>query len=326
MYSKIIISRTDNLGDVMLTLPLAGYLKKHFPTAKIGFIGKKYTRALIEESTHIDTFFDKEEILQNPSMLQNWQADVIIYAFPDRSIAALAAKIGIKNRIGTGHRWWHWLYCNHRVNFSRKKSDLHESQLNCKLLKPLGIDKIPTLQELAECYGYHNEATIPQEEKIQIIFHPKSKGSSKEWLATHYYQLAQLLTPAEYEIYITGVAEEGEILRSNTPQLFELPHVIDLTGQLSLNQLMDKIKHSHALIAASTGPLHIAAALGIVAVGIYPPLRPIHPARWQPVGKKAFFLVNEKPNCEDCKKQQDCPCMNAISPETVKTLLSKAGL
>ncbi len=37
---NIIISRTDSIGDVVLTLPVAAVLKKYFPEIKIGFMGK----------------------------------------------------------------------------------------------------------------------------------------------------------------------------------------------------------------------------------------------------------------------------------------------
>ena len=61
---SLIISRTDNLGDVILTLPLAGYLKSIKPSIKIFFIGKAYTKPVIEEllkqkdRIHFSTFED----------------------------------------------------------------------------------------------------------------------------------------------------------------------------------------------------------------------------------------------------------------------------
>ena len=42
-------------------------------------------------------------------------------------------------RVGTANRWYHWLYVNKKIFFSRKKSKLHEAQLNFKLLEGIGI-------------------------------------------------------------------------------------------------------------------------------------------------------------------------------------------
>ena len=48
------ISRTDSIGDVILTLPIVGYLKKSFPESKIIFFGKKYTEAILNLIPEID--------------------------------------------------------------------------------------------------------------------------------------------------------------------------------------------------------------------------------------------------------------------------------
>ena len=53
---RILISRTDSIGDVVLTLPVAGILKQTFPGCTIIFLGREYTRAVIEACDHVDQF------------------------------------------------------------------------------------------------------------------------------------------------------------------------------------------------------------------------------------------------------------------------------
>ena len=60
---NIIISRTDSIGDVVLTLPVATVLKKQFPEMKIAFMGKSYTRPIIEACTSVDQFIDVDEFM-----------------------------------------------------------------------------------------------------------------------------------------------------------------------------------------------------------------------------------------------------------------------
>ena len=317
---KIIISRTDNLGDVMLTLPMAGIIKEKYPSCKIYFIGKSYTKALIETCKYIDEFVDKENVLNN-DYLNKIKADVIIHVFPDKAVAKAAAKAKIPFRIGTSHRWFHWLYCNKKVNFSRKKSSLHEAQLNLKLLQPLGVTKEFSLPEINGNLGFEK---IPQpskeialnKEKFNLVFHPKSKGSAREWPMEYYFQLANLLPVTKYSIYITGTEKEGELIKSQKKEIFDLPHVIDTTGKCSLEELVNLIARADGLVACSTGPLHIASSLGKFAVGIYPPMKPIHPGRWAPIGKNSTVLVEDK-FCEACRVNSDCSCIRAISPEQV---------
>ncbi len=324
---RIILSRTDNLGDVILTLPLAGFLKHHLENVRLYFIGKAYTKPLIEACEFIDCFLDREEIIQNPHILEEIKADAIVFIFPDKSLAQLASKLNIPLRIGTSHRWFHWLYCNQSVSFSRKKSDLHEAQLNFKLLKPLGWDVLPSFEQISQWYGFEAKATLPTEiegllsdNRKKIIIHPKSKGSAREWDLSKYKEVIDALDAQKYQFLITGTASEEARVIQEFPGILEETSALNLMGKLDLAQLITLIAKADALLACSTGPLHIAAALGKLAVGLYPPIKPMHPERWQPIGTHAEVLVLKK-ECSACRKQIQCACIQEISVEEVCKIL-----
>ena len=83
-------------------------------------------------------------------------------------------------------------------------------------------------------------------------------------------------------------------------------------------QFLAFIAAADGLVAGSTGPLHLAAALGRHALGLYPPIRPMHPGRWAPLGPHADYLVFDKPNCADCRAQPAaCACIKALAPALV---------
>ena len=85
---KIILSRTDNLGDVILTLPMAGVLKQHFPGVHIVFLGKSYTRPLIDACEFVDEFLNWDELKQ---MLDagSWMLDPSSILYPPSSVFLL---------------------------------------------------------------------------------------------------------------------------------------------------------------------------------------------------------------------------------------------
>jgi len=325
----IIISRADNIGDVMLTLPLAGILRKKFPDATLIFLGKKYIRPIIESCKHINKFIDWDEIQSLPtgdqlSRLKSYNAEVILHIFPHPEIASLAYKAGIPNRVGTSHRSYNWLYCNKRVNFTRKGSDLHEAQLNIELLKPLGITTIPSLEEIKSLYGFTKIPAwkgddILDKSRFNLILHPKSRGSAREWEWKNWNKLAEILPKEKFKLFVTSTENEGVEIRENL--LKNHPDITDLTGKIDLTQLIAFISKADGLVACSTGPLHIAAALGKRAIGLYPSIRPMHPGRWAPLGTNATYLVLEK-ECSDCKKKNFCLCINSLTPEQVKALLT----
>lgn len=331
MYTNpvILISRTDSIGDVVLTLPMAGIIKQQLPGSKIVFLGRNYTKDVIGLSEHVDAFVSYDDILKLPEQEQvktfkNIHATHIIHVFPVKHVAQLAKKAGIKNRIGTTNRLWHWFTCNIRVSLSRKNSGLHEAQLNAKLLMPLNIKTDFSTQELAAYYGFTQIPALDDsflrlidKSKTTIILHPKSKGSAREWGIGNFSKLITELDKDKYTVYISGTQQEGELVKD---LIRKHPEAINITGKLSLQQFIAFINHCDVLVAASTGPLHIASALGKKAIGLFSPMRPIHPGRWKPVGKNAHYLVLDK-DCRDCKKNKDCHCIREIQiSEVIKVI------
>jgi heptosyltransferase III len=306
-----------------LTLPLAGALKKAFPSSKISFLGKAYTKDIIEQSVFVDNFYDWDQLKKFPAEgLKSINADAIIHVFPNKSIAWSAKKAGIKIRIGTSHRFFHWFTCNKLVNLGRRNSQLHEAQLNLKLLTPLNLDTEVSLQDIPSLYGWKEkpEKSFPElleQNKFNLILHAKSRGSAREWPLKNYLDLAKSLSLNEFNIILSGTKDEGNIISMDCPELLTLPHVKNLFGKLSLQEFIYLIKQSDGIVACSTGPLHIAAASGIHALGLYPPIKPMHPGRWAPLGKNASYIVKQI-DCQDCRKSGDCKCLKEISVNAVK--------
>ncbi|MBG9375439.1 glycosyltransferase family 9 protein [Panacibacter sp. DH6] len=328
--ANIIISRTDSIGDVVLTLPVAAVLKKHFPAIKVAWLGKAYTKPVINACKYVDEFIDVEDFYSKPVDVCGEAPQVILHVFPLASIAKRAKEIGIPLRIGTTNRLYHWTTCNKLVRLSRKKSDLHEAQLNLKLLEALGIYENLQIENLVPLFGLQQLQELKSEfralideHKFNVILHPKSQGSAREWGLENFVKLVHLLDQNRYNIFISGTPKERGSLQPLFDAVGNLVH--DITGKMDLDQFMAFINKCDALVANSTGPLHIAAALGKHAMGIYPPMRPIHPGRWAPVGKYTTVFVEDK-TCTDCSRNTaGCHCMAAIQPMSIQLALDKAA-
>lgn len=324
----IILSRTDSIGDVMLTLPLAGLLKQQFPEVRITFLGRDYTCAVLERCAYVDDIITLEGLQRADAhdQLRRLNADALIHVFPRREVARWAKQAGIPTRIGTTNRWWHWFTCTDRVAFSRKNSELHEAQLNVKLLAPLGITSIPELATLAALQGFSAPVLSTPLGEWQraghrtVILHPGSRGSAVEWGLDNFAALIRLLNTGPFTTIVTGTQAEAEHYRTTLP--LDHPNTIDAGGRLTLQELIAVIGRSDALVAASTGPLHIAAACGKRAIGLFSPRRPIHPGRWAPIGRDAHALVSD-PACPRCAAGSPCDCIRSITPERVLELIRR---
>ena len=331
-YNKIIISRTDGIGDVILALPMAGVLKELFPDCKIIFLGKSYTKPIIDCCKNIDQFVDwdvLEKLDEQKAVeeLKKLEADVFLHVFPRKSIAELAKKARIPLRIGTSSRHYHWGTCNRLIRLSRRKSIFHEAQLNLKILVSLGAKKKFSLEEIPDYYGFSKVKPLNEKfkklidkDKFNLLIHPCSKGSAREWGFRNYKRLIDILPKDKFKIFISGTDEESIITR--TELIDNFPEIVDLTGKQTLDELISFISQIDGVLAASTGPLHIGAALDKNAIGLYAPMRPIHPGRWAPLGKKATYLVKEK-YCSKCRKDNRCECIESIKPEEVKEKFMK---
>ncbi|MDR1415805.1 MAG: glycosyltransferase family 9 protein [Prevotellaceae bacterium] len=332
---KIIVSRTDSIGDVVLTLPLAGLLKQLIPGCEVYFLGKTYTQGVASCCANVDRVIDFDALCgrteqEQVEELKTLHADCIIHVLPNRRVARLAKAARIPLRIGTVNRIFHWTTCNRLVKLSRKNSPLHEAQLNFMLARPLGAKPCYDMQEVASMLSFSAKALpLPlrgylDRRRFNLVLHPKSKGSAREWGLGNFAQLIELLPPEQLKIFITGTQAEGNMLRDALINPYA-DRVTDLTGKLSLDELIAFLANVDGIVAASTGPLHIAAALGVSAVGIYPPIRPMHPGRWSPVGEHATVFAAQK-ECNACRKSGECLCMQEVKPvEVAKYLLEQSN-
>lgn len=298
------ISRTDSIGDVVLTLPMCVWIKENFPGSKIIFLGDTYTKPILECLPEIDEIIEWSVLKQMPDnnkieLLRSKQIDVCIHVFPRKEIAWLARKAKIPYRVGTSHRAFHLLNCNIKPGFSRKNSDFHESQLNFELLKPFGIQTLPSLEEISGWMKSFKPVKVDlpksleedlHKETKKVILHPRSQGSALEWPIEKYALVAGELLAKGYSVYYTGTEQDGVYIRSF---IHHHENCRDTTGKLTLSQLIYFISRCDTLVACSTGPLHLAGILGLHAVGLFSEKRPIHPGRWKALGPNVQILVSD---------------------------------
>ena len=306
----IAISRTDSIGDVVLTLPMCIWLKEQYPSCRVVFVGRAYTAPVVAACSAVDVFYNWDEIAAQPPVMQvqsvkSWGVDVFVHVFPDKEIAKVVKKAKITHRIGTSHRSYHLVTCNHRINFTRKKADEHEAQLNFHLLKEMGCTDLPELKQIQQWIKplqpealNHDKFSHYFRQGKHTVLHPKSKGSALEWDLVNYIKLAEMLADKGFRVFFTGTQAEGDLFSNQLPQH---PNIQDLSGVFSLSEFMSFLSAVDLVVGCSTGPLHLASIFGTPVVGLYPATRPMHPGRWQPIGEKVHILVDEK---SDKKRKQ----------------------
>lgn len=245
---RIVISRTDSIGDVVLTLPLCAWLKERYPSCKIVFFGKSYTQEVLRCYPFIDEIICWDEwsnwsFMKQNEMLVKLDIYAFVHVFPNKMLAKLAKSAKIPYRVGTSHRLFHLATCNIRPDFTRKNSDAHEAQLNFKLLSRFGMGKFPTINELVNLMkAFQPQAPLSpflrevlETPRKMVILHTKSQGSAVEWPLEKYIQLTNKLISRGYRVYFSGTENEGQKFRDFLPKD---QNCIDISGKSSLGELI----------------------------------------------------------------------------------------
>lgn len=201
-------------------------------------------------------------------------------------------------------------------------SEIHPSSQIQNLVYPY---KAPVLEMRSPVRRnlFERLAISPQK---YIVIHPGMAGSALNWPQTSYNQLIEKLVD-QTVVVITGTDADSPYLTEIKPKWEFHPRVRFVQGKLSIEELLALIHSANALLAPSTGVLHLAASLGKAAFGIYSPISTHHPRRWGPRGKHTeIFLPHvECPALTRCEGNQcpHYPCMEKISTDEVFLRLKK---
>ncbi len=321
-HPRILLARTDRIGDLVLSLPTVRAIRSVIPKAKLDFLVRPETAPIIELQPEIDNIvlYRSESDREFVELLKRKTYDVVICLFPRPELAGAFARAKIPARIGTARRWYSYRF-THRVNISRKKSGRHEKDLNLDLLKALDI---------APDYSLVPELTMPTTAVPEIaaklfdslgrhplaVVHPGDGGSAINWPVERYAELAGRLAGDGVKVVVTGSGAECEVQLPHFAGIIPVDHV--LSGKTDLNSLMYILNRAEVFVGGSTGPLHLAAALKTPVVGLYGPIRTTTPDRWGPCGEGHTVLTPDVPLC-DCKVShcQKGNCMKRITVDEV---------
>jgi len=293
---SVLISRTDNIGDVILTLPLVYAARCVFRNADVFFYVNERLKPLLDGmsiNVNILTEDKHQNYADRKRLFAKHKIDLAIFAKPRFDLALMFFQLGTKFRVGTAYRWYSFLY-NHRVKEHRKFADKHESEYNLNLLREF-VEMDENCRVPERLLNYEEREKKDFLEKAisfgispgtkYIIIHPGSRGSAKDISLEQFREIGIKLLAAypDHKIVYTGLESEKDIVINSMP-VERNEKVIDLTGKLNLRELMILVDHSDLFISNSTGPIHIAGALNKNIIGFYPNSAPVNDVRWKPLG------------------------------------------
>lgn len=315
-HDRILVVRTDRIGDVVLATPLIRALRQAFPNAFIAAMVRPYARDVLLNNPHVNEIIEDDDQGLNKGRkgfwkqvenLKRYHFDTALLLLPTERLAWMLFFARIPYRITSSLRLYTVLTGMRSVRRQKYNPLRSEADYCLDLGRKLGVQTndlnteiFLTAQERDEGRKILRSAGVDIGDRI-VGIHPGSGGSSPNWTVGKYVELAaKLLNGSDLQIVVTGSAKEThfwsefEKIRSR--------RIINLIGKLTLRQLIIVISHYECLFSPSTGPMHIAAALKVPTVSLFCPLPACSPALWGPQGNRSEVLLPRVSFCQkDCE-------------------------
>jgi lipopolysaccharide heptosyltransferase I len=177
----------------------------------------------------------------------------------------------------------------------------HVIDKNLALLRPLGIDAVGSRNFPIPPTELQSEAVRARLADLGLgpfaLLNPGGGWASKLWPAERYGQLAKGLRERGIASIVSwGPGEEGladrVVAASDGAAVRSFP--------TTLLELAELARFARLLVAADTGPLHLACAMGTPVVGIYGPTDPARNGPFDPADR----VVRRVPLCSPCHRQR----------------------
>lgn len=337
---KVLVTRIDRIGDVVLTTPVFQALRRHIPNAWIAALVRPATREILEGNPFIDEVlvYDKEGkeksawgTLLFALALKRKKFEAVINFHPTHRVHWISFLAGIPMRIGYQKKSG-WLL-THAMEDTKKEGLKHEAAYNFDLLRFLHIAE-PSHFELhfplneAKHFEWRDGARRlgwdPDSEPY-VVLNPGASCPSKIWPAEKFAELGDALWEGyRFRSVLIGAGDDGA--HSEKVKGFMKQAPVDLTGKLTLGMLAFCLKGARLLISNDSGPVHIGVAVGTPVLSIFGRNQVgLSPTRWGPLGVKSAH-VQKDVGCYFClahRCQIDFLCLKALNVEEVLEAVRK---
>jgi heptosyltransferase III len=289
---RIALLKTGAIGDTILVSGPLQDLRAAYPDARIVLLTSSSNasagRLLGVADEVVSTPISRPWLVVRRIRAERPDVLVDFAAWP-RIDALMAALSGAAYTVGFRTPGQHRHYAYDAV--VSHSDERHELENYRALLGPLGVsaESAPRLSPRG-ALPKNRYPTVPY-----VVLHPWAAGlrpELKEWPLERWAELATDLDRLGFTITVTGGPADGE--RGRAFASLCAVRVINLSGSLTLDELVDVLARSSGLVAVNTGVVHIAAALGVPVVAINGPTSSL---RWGPVGERSASVDSEFADC-----------------------------
>ncbi|ODA43516.1 Lipopolysaccharide heptosyltransferase III [Thermodesulfovibrio sp. N1] len=354
MFKKILVIKLRHIGDVLLTTPVFTALKENFKESFVAVLVNKGTEAVLEKNPFIDEIITFDRRLKNYGVFKKYTEELnflkqirkkefdttIDLTGGDRAalisvFSGAKVRIGVKSKGFAGKKYFY----THLFEIDGKK---HTVLQNLEILEKAGI-KVKSRKVLLNVLEEEKEwakKLIPHKQIVHI--HPTSRWLFKCWKDEYIAEVIKWFIEKGFIVVLTSAPTEKEMKKIDSILSFLKPseQLINLSGRLTLRQLIAVSSISDLFFGVDTAPMHIASALGKPVFALFGPSGAFHWGPWdsdsseipysersgiQRFGKNIVIQRNWEciPCGQDgCKGSKISKCLFDIKPEEVVEIIS----
>ena len=328
---KVLLVRCDRLGDLVLTLPAMAWLHAARPDWELHALIAAQAAPLVEHDPALQAYYtwsggDLDDLAGRLAAERYDAAVLLQYQTP---LARLLRRAGVPRRHGPLSKASSWFLLNRGTWQRRSRLHRHESEYNLDLVQRVAgrghapaVAAAPRLHlgEVQWQLGRRFRREQAAGATTVAFVHPGSGGSALDWPPARFARVASdLAGRAGWRVFITGSHHDRAVIDAMAPHLD--PRVEVLAEQYPLREFLGVLSGGDLLIAPSTGPLHLAGALDLAAVGVFPPAPTMSPRRWGPRGRwvRAVVPPVDCPSARLCLQAQCLMfnCLELVPPTAV---------
>lgn len=320
---NVVAIRMDRLGDVLMSLPALDFLRTTLPQAELWFAVRQEVLSAIHpflSARGIKALATNGSSLGGFLVEQKIDSALVLQA-PARVYRELFFR-RVSRRFGSYSSIPSYLFLTGGVRQRRSLAERSEGIYNGELAEAF----VRKYWQRGDFAGDFTPLLIPTDQAEAkeaesvlaaigvrgdfLIAHPGMGGSALNLSVERYATfLSEILrTHALPLVFSEGPAASDRALvnglKSKFPGSSSFPDV-------SLGVLRELFRKAKAVIAPSTGPLHLAHYVGTSTLGVFSPVRSHRSLRWKPWGGEGKSVV--------LSPQVDCPatkgCLGVKCPE-----------
>ena len=336
-YNRILIIRTDRIGDVVLTTPMIKAIRDAWPTSYIAMMVSPAVVDVVKGNPYLDevVVYDKNNLhrglrggLKFISELRKKKFNLAIVMHTKSRINIITYLAGIRERVGYHNKKFSFLLTKKLID-TRPQGLKHESEYCLDILRNLGIE--PKDKELFMPVRKSDEVWADNvlsengisEKDLLVGIHPGASCPSKRWPVERFAEISNvLLKKYKAKIILLGSEESIPMVEEISKAMQD--KAVNLAGKITISQLASVLRRCRIFISNDSGPVHVSVAVGTPVVAIYSRNQPgISPARWGLLGENNVILHKDV-GCEICHAH-DCKigfaCLKAITiPEVLEAI------